>query len=69
MAEELFMTGTAAQIVAITKVDHRAIGIGKMGPITTRLRELYQQVVRGNLPNYSHWTTPVYTTEKITAAD
>jgi branched-chain amino acid aminotransferase len=69
MSEELFMTGTAAQIVAITQVDHREIGTGKMGPIAIRLKELYQQVVRGNLPNYSHWTTPVYTTEKITAAD
>jgi len=69
MSEELFMTGTAAQIVAITKVDHRQIGTGKMGPIVTSLRELYQQVVRGNLPKYSHWITPVYETEKITASD
>lgn len=35
MSDELFMTGTAAQIVAITQVDHRQIGTGKMGPITT----------------------------------
>ena len=69
MSEELFMTGTAAQIVAITQVDHRQIGSGKMGPIATRLKELYQQVVRGNLPKYSRWTTPVYTSEKISAAD
>lgn len=69
MSEELFMTGTAAQIVAITQVDHRQIGSGKMGSIVTRLKELYQQVVRGNLPKYSHWTTPVYTSEKISAAD
>ena len=69
MSEELFMTGTAAQVVAITQVDHRQIGTGVMGPITTRLRELYQQVVRGNLNEYRHWNTPVYSTEKITAAD
>jgi branched-chain amino acid aminotransferase len=69
MSEELFMTGTAAQIVAITRVDHRQIGSGGMGPITTRLRELYQQVVRGKLSEYSHWNTPVYSSEKITAAD
>lgn len=69
MSEELFMTGTAAQIVAITQVDHREIGTGKMGPIAARLKELYQQVVRGNLPKYNHWTTPVYTSENITAAD
>ena len=69
LSEELFMTGTAAQIVAITKVDHRQIGSGEMGPIATRLRELYQQVVRGNLAIYRHWNTPVYSTEKVTAAD
>lgn len=60
MSEELFMTGTAAQIVAITRVDHRVIGTGKMGPIATGLRELYQQVVRGKLAKYKHWNTPVY---------
>ena len=60
MSDELFMTGTAAQIVAITWVDHREIGTGKMGPIATGLRELYQQVVRGKLAKYSPWNTPVY---------
>ena len=60
MSDELFMTGTAAQIVAITQVDHRQIGTGKMGPITTRLRELYQQAVRGKLAKYKHWNIPVY---------
>lgn len=69
MSEELFMTGTAAQIVAITRVDHRQIGSGKMGPIATRLKELYQDVVRGKLSEYLHWNTPVYSSEKITAAD
>jgi branched-chain amino acid aminotransferase len=60
MSDELFMTGTAAQIVAITRVDHREIGTGKMGPIATQLREIYQQAVRGKLDKYSHWNTPVY---------
>lgn len=60
MSDELFMTGTAAQVVAVTRVDHRAIGEGKMGPITTRLRELYQQVVHGQLEKYMAWNTPVY---------
>jgi branched-chain amino acid aminotransferase len=69
MSEERFMTGTAAQIVAITRVDHRQIGSGKMGPIATRLKELYQDVVRGKLSAYHHWNTPVYSSEKITAAD
>jgi len=60
MSDELFMTGTAAQIVAITRVDHRVIGTGKMGPIATRLREIYQQVVRGKIAKYTDWNTPVY---------
>ena len=59
-SDELFMTGTAAQIVAITRVDHRLIGSGEMGPIATQLRQLYQQVVRGKLDKYTHWNTPVY---------
>jgi len=69
MGEEIFMTGTAAQIVAITQVDHRLIGSGKMGPIATRLRELYSAVVRGQLPKYRQWNTPVYAAEKITTAN
>jgi branched-chain amino acid aminotransferase len=60
LSDELFMTGTAAQIVAVTRVDHRVIGSGKMGPNTARLRELYQAVVRGKLSRYAHWNTPVY---------
>lgn len=59
IAEELFMTGTAAQIVSVTKVDHRPIGIGKMGPITTRLRELFDDVVRAKNKKYSKWNVEV----------
>ncbi len=68
MSEEFFMTGTAAQIVAVTQVDHRLIGSGKMGPITTKLKDLYSQAVRGRLPDYHHWNTAVYSTERLTAA-
>ena len=60
LVDELFMTGTAAQIVAVTKVDHRPIGEGKMGPVTTQLRQLYDQVVRCQHPEYRAWTEPVY---------
>ncbi|HSQ17554.1 MAG TPA: branched-chain amino acid transaminase [Anaerolineales bacterium] len=60
LCDELFMSGTAAQITAITRVDHRPVGDGQMGPITVRLRDLFNDVVRGNLPQYRHWNTPVY---------
>jgi branched-chain amino acid aminotransferase len=60
LCDELFMSGTAAQITAITRVDHRLIGNGQMGPVTARLRELFDEVVRGNMPQYRHWNVAVY---------
>jgi branched-chain amino acid aminotransferase len=59
IAEELFMTGTAAQIVAATKVDYRPIGNGTMGPITTKLRALFDDVVRAKVPKYHSWNVEV----------
>lgn len=61
LCEELFMTGTAAQVTAVTRVDYRAIGSGEMGPITTRLRQVFEQVTLGRNPKYRRWLTPVYT--------
>ncbi|MFP3853691.1 MAG: branched-chain amino acid transaminase [Anaerolineales bacterium] len=60
LADELFMTGTAAQVTAITMVDYRPIGTGEMGPYTRRLRSLYADLVRGRLKDYLHWVEPVY---------
>jgi branched-chain amino acid aminotransferase len=60
LCEELFLTGTAAQITAATRVDHRPVGSGQMGPIATRLRELFFAAVRGKLTKYRKWNTPVY---------
>lgn len=65
ICEELFMTGTAAQITAVTRVDFRAVGNGRMGPITSRLRETFAAVVRGQNPRFRHWNTPVYVKETI----
>ncbi|MCL4258362.1 MAG: hypothetical protein KJZ53_07535, partial [Anaerolineales bacterium] len=60
LADEMFMTGTAAQVTAITKVDHRKVGDGVMGPVAARLRQLYDDAVRGRLPEFRHWNYPVY---------
>jgi branched-chain amino acid aminotransferase len=46
VADELFLTGTAAEVIAVTKVDDRVIGGGKQGPITRQLREMFQKAVR-----------------------
>lgn len=60
LCDEFFMTGTAAQITAVTKVDHRPIGTGKMGPIGAQLRRIFDDTVRGRLQKYRHWNVPVY---------
>jgi branched-chain amino acid aminotransferase len=59
IAEEMFLTGTAAQIIAVTKVDHRPIGAGVMGPITTKLRTIYEDILRGKIKKYENWNVAV----------
>ncbi|MDX1436605.1 MAG: branched-chain amino acid transaminase [Anaerolineales bacterium] len=68
LCEEFFMTGTAAQVTAITRVDHRTIGEGSMGPITSRLRDLFGDIVRGRVAKYGHWNTAIYSTESEAVA-
>jgi branched-chain amino acid aminotransferase len=67
LCTELIMTGTAAQVTAVTHVDHRPIGEGKMGPVAAELRKLYDRVVRGRMPKYRSWTMPIYVKEPAPA--
>jgi len=59
ICEELLLTGTAAQVTLVTRVDHRPIGKGSMGPIGEQLRKLFLEVVRGTNPKYAHWNVAV----------
>ncbi len=59
IAQELFMTGTAAEVTAVTEVDHRPIGNGKMGSITTKLRTMFADILRGKNPKYQNWNVQV----------
>jgi branched-chain amino acid aminotransferase len=47
-ADELFLTGTAAEVIAVVKVDGRPIGAGKPGPVTRQLRERFQAYTRSH---------------------
>ena len=58
--DEAFFSGTGVQIAAITSIDHRPVGTGRIGSITKQLREMYFDIVRGKVPKYRHWCTPVY---------
>lgn len=59
ICDEFFLTGTAVQITAVTKVDHRPIGKGVMGPVTDSLRKLFDKILCGNDPKYAHWNVVV----------
>jgi branched-chain amino acid aminotransferase len=59
LVDELFMTGTAAQITVVTKVDYRPIGKGTMGPVAAKLRTMYDDIVRAKNPKYKEWNVAV----------
>jgi branched-chain amino acid aminotransferase len=58
-ADEVFLTGTAAEITPVRDIDHRRIGRGEAGPVTRRLQETYFSVVKGNDTKHDHWLTYV----------
>ena len=60
VADEAFLVGTGAQIVPLTNVDGRQVGDGTAGPITRELQNLFFEVVKNRVPEYSHWCMPVY---------
>jgi branched-chain amino acid aminotransferase len=62
LAEEAFFCGTGVQIAPITRIDHRMLGDGQIGPIVQELRQLYFNVVTGRVEKYRDWLTPVYQT-------
>lgn len=60
LADELFFSGTGAQVKPILSVDKRQIGDGKPGPITTKIMEQYYAMCQGKIEKYKDWLTPVY---------
>jgi len=59
IADECFMTGTAAHLSPVIEVDRRAVGGGGIGPITEKLQGLFFDVLRGRNPKYADWVTAV----------
>ncbi|MBP47718.1 MAG: branched chain amino acid aminotransferase [Myxococcales bacterium] len=55
LADEVFLTGTAAEVSPVRSIDGRTIGSGTRGPITTSLQKRYFDVVKGNEGEHSHW--------------
>ena len=60
IADEVFFSGTAAEISPITAIDHVQIGKGRRGPITTKIQKLFFESVNGEAEDRHEWLTPVY---------
>jgi len=54
-ADEVFVCGTAAEVIGLREIDFRKIGDGKTGPVTRALQGVYQDAIRGRLPKYEAW--------------
>ena len=59
IADEIFFTGTAAEVTPIREVDRVEIGSGSRGPITEKIQSAFFDIVNGRNPQYAHWLTPV----------
>lgn len=59
LADEMFLTGTAAEVTPVRAVDDRSVGLVTPGPITSELQRTFFRVVRGEVPRFEHWLTLV----------
>jgi len=66
-ADEVFFTGTAVGICFVASIDRRQVGDGTIGPITERLRTLYERIVTGRDPRYGAWLTRAYASVRVNA--
>ena len=57
LADEIFLTGTAAHLTPVVELDNRSIADGKTGPISEQLQKMYFNIVAGRDPKYLHWCT------------
>jgi branched-chain amino acid aminotransferase len=66
-AEEMFFTGTAAEITPIRSVDRIVVGEGKPGPVTGRVQKAFFDIVEGKVPDRHGWLTPVHAAVPVVA--
>ena len=59
LADEVFLTGTAAHITPVGSLDRRPIGDGGVGPITQKISDVYVELIRGANPKYRDWCTEI----------
>lgn len=55
IADEIFLTGTAAEITPVREVDGRQIGAGKKGPVTDKIQKTFFEAAKGQIPEFENW--------------
>ena len=60
VADEVFFTGTAAEVTPIRSIDRITVGAGRRGPVTERIQKEYFAYIAGEIPDRYNWLTPVY---------
>ncbi len=65
ISDEVFVTGTAAEVIALREIDFRKIGDGKTGPVCFFLQKAYSDVIRGRDKYYSQWLDYVYANQPV----
>jgi branched-chain amino acid aminotransferase len=59
IADEVFFTGTAAEVTPIRSVDRIQVGIGRRGPITAKIQQRFFEILKGSAKDEFGWLTPV----------
>ncbi|HXF85191.1 MAG TPA: branched-chain amino acid transaminase [Anaerolineales bacterium] len=54
-ADEVFVCGTAAEVIGLSEIDFRKIGTGKTGEVTRKIQSVYHDAIRGKIPKYEGW--------------
>lgn len=55
IADEVFVCGTAAEVIGLSEIDFRTIGDGKSGKVTRQIQNVYHDLIRGKVAKYEHW--------------
>ena len=66
IADEVFFTGSAAEVTPIRSIDGIQIGSGTRGEVTQQLQDAYFTLIKGNSPHHADWLTPVYDRPLVT---
>jgi branched-chain amino acid aminotransferase len=69
LADEVFVCGTAAEVIGLREIDFRTVGSGRTGPITRALQETYHAAVRGEHGRSAEWLTPIPTIREAAAGE